>query len=148
MLHFGVPERSDVRLRLGGSSPYALVLLTDSGSRISTSGSQIRRELDRGRYVVAVRAEIGAPASAYTLGLVIRRITTTTLKASTVEPALGTSVTFTLARGGSAAAGLERSLTGRSGMGEGALCGGSPLRGQSSTPAPARRPTTATVANS
>ena len=51
----------------GGSSPYALVLMTDSGGRISTSGSQVRRQLDRGRYVVAVRAEIGAPASSYTL---------------------------------------------------------------------------------
>ena len=68
---FGTRTRV-VRLRLGGSTPYALVLMTDSGARVTTSGSQIRRQLDRGRYVVAVQAEIGAPASAYTLSLVIR----------------------------------------------------------------------------
>ena len=73
--HFDVPERSDVRLRLGSKADYSLLLLTDSGSRIANSKGQIRRQLERGRYVVAVRGEIGAPAARYALGLVIRRLT-------------------------------------------------------------------------
>ncbi len=95
--HFDVPERSDVRLRLGTSADYGLVLLSDSGSRVSGSGKQIRRQLDRGRYVVAVRGEIGLPATTYTLGLVIRRLTATTLKASATEVPPGAAVTLTLA---------------------------------------------------
>jgi len=95
--HFDVAERSDVRLRLGGTAPYSLVLLTDSGSRISSSGEQVRRQLERGRYVVAVRGEIGAPASGYTLELVIRRLTVTTLKTATPELPPGAAVTLALA---------------------------------------------------
>ena len=106
--HFDVVERSDVRLRLGGNTPFALVLLTDSGNRISTGSSQIRRQLERGRYVVAVRAEIGAPAAGYTLGLVVRHITTTTLKASTLEPAPGTAVQLAIATAPSPGAGTVK----------------------------------------
>ena len=51
VFHFDVAERSDVRLRLGGASGYSLVLRRDSGSRLAGSGDQIRRQLDRGRYV-------------------------------------------------------------------------------------------------
>ena len=85
VFHFDVAERSDVRLRLGGASDYSLVLLTDSGFRLASSGDQIRRQLERGRYVLAVRGEIGAAASRYTLGLVIRRLTVTTLKIAVPE---------------------------------------------------------------
>ena len=97
VFHFGVAERSDVRLRLGGAPAYSLVLLTDSGSRLTSAGDQIRRQLDRGRYVVAVRGEIGAAASRYTLGLVIRRLTVTTLKAASPEVLPGVPVTLSLA---------------------------------------------------
>ena len=97
VFHFDVAERSDVRLRLGGASDYSLVLLTDSGFRLASSGDQIRRQLERGRYVLAVRGEIGAAASRYTLGLVIRRLTVTTLKVAVPEVLPGVPVTLSLA---------------------------------------------------
>jgi hypothetical protein len=94
--HFDVAERSDVRLRLTGGGSASIVLLTDTGSRIGSSEGQIRRQLDRGRYVVAVRGVIGAASSHYALGLVVRRLTTTTLTASAAEVAPGTTVSFTV----------------------------------------------------
>ena len=96
VFHFDVTERSDVRLHLTGGGSSSIVLLTDSGSRIGTSEGQISRQLDRGRYVVAVRGVIGAEPSRYTLGLVVRRLTSTTLSASTAEVAPGTGVSFTV----------------------------------------------------
>lgn len=96
LYHFDITERSDVRLRLDGAASASVILLTDSGSRIASSGDQIRRQLERGRYVVAVRGETGTPASRYTLGLVIRRITTTTLTASSTELVPRAAVGFTV----------------------------------------------------
>jgi len=92
--HFDVAERSEVRLRLGTAAKYALVLLTDSGSRLASSEGQLRLQLDRGRYVVAVRGEVGAPAAKYTLALVVRRLTATTLTASSAEITPGSAVTL------------------------------------------------------
>ncbi len=106
--HFDVAERSDVRLRLGGKADYSLILLADSGSRISNSKEQIRRQLERGRYVVAVRGEIGAPAATYTLGLVIRRLTTTSLTASLAEAAPGAAVSLTLTTAPAPGSGLVK----------------------------------------
>ena len=106
--HFDVAERSDVRLRLGGKADYSLILLADSGSRISNSKEQIRRQLERGRYVVAVRGEIGAPAATYTLGLVIRRLTTTSLTASLAEVAPGAAVSLTLTTAPAPGSGLVK----------------------------------------
>jgi hypothetical protein len=96
VFHFDVAERSDVRLLLTGGGSSSIVLLTDSGSRIGSSEGQISRQLDRGRYVVAVRGVIGAAPSHYTLGLVIRRLTATTLTASATEVTPGTGVTLTI----------------------------------------------------
>ena len=95
VFHFDVAERSDVRLLLKGGGSASIILLTDSGSRIASSEGQISRQLDRGRYVVAVRGVIGAAPSHYTLGLVVRRLTSTTLTASATEVSPRTTVSFT-----------------------------------------------------
>jgi len=97
VFHFDVTERSDVRLLLTGGGSPSIVLLTDSGSRIGSSERRLSRQLDRGRYVVAVRGVIGAASSHYTLGLVVRRLTTTALTASATEVAPGAGVSFTVA---------------------------------------------------
>jgi hypothetical protein len=94
--HFDVAERSDIRLRLVSGGSVSIVLLTDSGARLGSAGDEVRRQLDRGRYVVAVRAEAGAPATKYVLSLVIRRLTTTTLAASAAEVAPGAAVMLTI----------------------------------------------------
>ena len=88
--HFDVREPSDVRLSLHGADSTSLVLVTDTGQRIASQGDVVRRQLERGRYVAAVRSTVGAPASKYTLRLVIRRLTATTLQSSAKEsfPAL------------------------------------------------------------
>jgi len=92
LYHFDVERRSEVTLSLGGGSTFALV--RDDGPRIG-SFSHVRRQLDTGRYVVAVTTTVGAPASRYTLRLLIREITTTALRLSapTIEP--GTAVSLT-----------------------------------------------------
>ena len=95
--HFDVELSSDVRLRLG-SAPgrsFSLLLLTDTGGRVAAGGNEIRRRLGVGRYVVAVRGEVGTPGGRYALSLVIRQLTSTSLTTSASQIAAGSSVTLT-----------------------------------------------------
>jgi hypothetical protein len=57
LYRFDVARRSAVALRLRGRGNLRLLLLKDSGRRIDQGGRQIRRNLRRGRYVVAVRSD-------------------------------------------------------------------------------------------
>ena len=93
--HFDVGERSDVRLRLANAAGYQMTLLTDEGGRVQSSGDQIRRQLDRGRYVVAVQSSVGKDAARYNLSLVVRALTATTLSASSSEVEPHSAVTLT-----------------------------------------------------
>ena len=95
--HFDVGIRSDVRLRLADRAGYQMVLMTDSGSPVQSSTTEIRRRLDRGRYVVAVSGQVGGEAAPYTLSLVVRTLTLTTLTASAREILPRSPVTFTAA---------------------------------------------------
>lgn len=83
--HFDVARRGDVRVEVSGG--LRVRLLTDGGQGLGV-GSSLRRQLSPGRYVVAVTAAVGEPAVRYTLSLLIREITSTTLRlpARTVEP--------------------------------------------------------------
>ena len=83
--HFDVSVRGDVRLRLADRGGYQMVLMTDTGSRVQSSSDEIRRRLDRGRYVVAVSGNVGGVAATYTLSLVVRTLTATTLTTSAKE---------------------------------------------------------------
>ncbi|HSP73798.1 MAG TPA: hypothetical protein VLN26_15580, partial [Gaiellaceae bacterium] len=99
LYHFDVSQPSDVRLRLGTGRDRGLsiALLTDSGRQVGSSSSEIRRNLARGRYVVAVRGSVDKPGGSYGLGLVVRQLTSTTLTAPSSEVAPGASVTFAVA---------------------------------------------------
>ena len=92
LYHFDLSRRSEVTLTLGGGSTFTLV--RDDGGRIGTF-SHVRRQLEPGRYVVAVTTTVGAPASRYTLRLLVREITSTALRlsATTIEP--GGAITLT-----------------------------------------------------
>jgi hypothetical protein len=92
--HFDVGERSDVRLRLANRAGYEMTLVTDQGGRLQSSTEQIRRQLDRGRYVVAVRSQVGKPAAHYTLSLVVRSLTATTLSTAVSEVVPHSTVTL------------------------------------------------------
>src|SRR5918994_1579521 len=83
--HFDVERRGDVRLEVTNGLRFQL--LTDGGRRLG-SASSVRRQLDPGRYVVAVTASLGDSRTGYTLTLLIREITSTSLRlaATTVEP--------------------------------------------------------------
>ena len=68
-------------------------LLRDDGQRLGTHAS-LRRRLEPGRYVVAVTASFGDPGSRYTLSLLIREITATTLRLAAPTVAPGSPVTL------------------------------------------------------
>jgi hypothetical protein len=91
VFHFDVAERGDVRLDVTGGLSF--VLLRDNGVRLAEASS-FRRQLGAGRYVVAVTTAFGGTSVRYTLALLIREITSTSLRldAATVEP--GSSVTL------------------------------------------------------
>jgi hypothetical protein len=95
--HFDVAQTSDVRLRLGTAPgrSFSLLLVTDSGGRVAGGGNEIRRRLGVGRYVVAVRGEVGTPGGRYALSLVIRLLTSTSLTTSSAQIARGSSVSLT-----------------------------------------------------
>ncbi|MGL6280425.1 MAG: hypothetical protein ACRC50_12830 [Gaiella sp.] len=99
LYHFDVVERSDVRLRLAQAKGrrFGIELMTDTGRTLRRASDEINRKLDRGRYVVAVAGEPGTPGGAYGLGLVVRRVTSTTLVASATEIVPGASVVLTIA---------------------------------------------------
>jgi hypothetical protein len=96
LYHFDVAAPSDVRLRLANTdgSTFTLLLLTDGGARIDASAGEIRRRLVRGRYVVAVRGELGSASGRYALSLVVRGVTTTILTSSGAEISPGSQVTL------------------------------------------------------
>jgi hypothetical protein len=91
VFHFDVEQRSDVRLAVSGGLRF--VLVRDDGVRLAESSS-FRRQLGPGRYVVAVTTAFGGASVRYTLALLIREITSTSLRldAATVEP--GTAVSL------------------------------------------------------
>jgi hypothetical protein len=96
--HFDVERLSEARLGLAvGGGSFSLVLLTDTGARLATGGTAVRRRLDRGRYVVAVQAPAGTSAGLYRLALRLRDVTSTTVLLSgalSSEVAPGTAVTI------------------------------------------------------
>src|SRR5207253_10663051 len=69
LYHFDVARPSEAQLNLvqGAGRSFALVLLTDSGTRLASGESRIRRRLARGRYVIAVEAPPGTSAGGYRL---------------------------------------------------------------------------------
>jgi hypothetical protein len=91
LYHFDVDRRGDVRLDV--TNGLSFELLRDDGRRLGSHAS-LRRRLEPGRYVVAVTASFGDPATRYQLSLLIREITSTSLlvAASTVAP--GSPVTL------------------------------------------------------
>ena len=91
VFHFDVERRGDVRVEVTGGLRF--VLVRDDGVRLAEASS-FRRQLAPGRYVVAVTAGYGGASVRYTLALLIREITSTSLRldAATIEP--GASVTL------------------------------------------------------
>ena len=83
LYRFRVLDRSDVTLRLVGPSSSHLILLSETGHHLSSSGGPgaLTSPLGPGRYFVAVRAESGARGR-YRLSLLERRLTTTTVLAN------------------------------------------------------------------
>nr|MBA2297881.1 hypothetical protein [Actinomycetota bacterium] len=91
LYHFDVERRGDVRL--GVTNGLRFELLRDDGRRLGSHRS-VRRSLEPGRYVVAVTASFGAPAVRYELSLLIREITSTTLRLAAPTVAPGDPVTL------------------------------------------------------
>jgi hypothetical protein len=91
LYHFDVERRADVQLKLTGGLRFAL--LRDDGRRLG-SHAALRRNLEPGRYVVAVTARFGDSAVRYGLSLLIREITSTTLRLAETTIAPGTAVTL------------------------------------------------------
>jgi hypothetical protein len=87
--HFDVERRSDVRIAVTGGIRFQLV--RDDGARLGTFATATRR-LEPGRYVVAVSAAVGEPGVRYSLSLLVREITTTTLRLAAPRVALGATV--------------------------------------------------------
>ena len=85
LYHFDVERRADVRLSL--TNGLAFQLLRDDGTRLGTH-TTFRRQLAPGRYVVAVTSSFGEPSTRYQLALLIRQITSTTLRlqSTAVQP--------------------------------------------------------------
>lgn len=83
--HFDMERTADVRLDVTNGLRFQL--LTDGGQRLGTFGS-FRRQLAPGRYVVAVTAGFGEPGVRYALTLLVREITSTSLRlpATAVPP--------------------------------------------------------------
>jgi hypothetical protein len=99
LFHFDVERTSEVRLRLRrpGDRPFSLLLLTDSGDRLGSDESTLRRRLGRGRYVVAVSGPPGSRAGRYRLSLLLRDVTSTSVLisgSSSAEVTPGASVTL------------------------------------------------------
>jgi hypothetical protein len=56
-----------------------VLLLDDSGRRISSDSGTLRRRLGRGRYVVAVGGTVGTRSGRYRLSLLLRDVTSTSV---------------------------------------------------------------------
>jgi hypothetical protein len=81
LFHFDVSRPSNVRLRLrqrAGRS-FSLVLLRDTGGVLGTGDDEVARRLGPGRYVVAVRGEVGTAAGPYRVALLLRDVTSTSV---------------------------------------------------------------------
>lgn len=89
LYHFDVERLSEVALEVTGGLRFTLV--RDDGTRLGTF-AQVRRRLGPGRYVVAVTAGFGEPASRYSLALLIREITATTLPLASTNVEPGTPI--------------------------------------------------------
>jgi hypothetical protein len=78
-----------VRIAVTGGIRFQLV--RDDGARLGTFATANRR-LEPGRYVVAVSAAVGEPRVRYSLSLLVRDITATTLRLAAPRVALGATV--------------------------------------------------------
>jgi hypothetical protein len=95
--HFDVERLSEVRIGLARAAgrSFSLVLLSDSGKRIAIDDDEVRRQLNRGRYVVAVQSAVGSRPGRYRLTVRLRDVTSTSVLISgqhSAEVAPGTSV--------------------------------------------------------
>ncbi len=91
LYHFDVERRGDLRLDVTNGLRFEL--LRDDGRRLGSHTSP-RRRLEPGRYVVAVTASFGDAAARYQLSLLIREITSTTLRLASATVAPGSPVTL------------------------------------------------------
>jgi hypothetical protein len=96
LYHFDVPALSAVRLRLETGHGFSISLLTYGGARLGSGQGEVDRTLAPGNYVAAVNASVGAAGGAYSLLLVIRQVTKTTLTASSPQVPPGAPITFTI----------------------------------------------------
>jgi len=99
LYHFAVVRPSEARLRLarGAGHSFELLLLTDSGKRLASGQTTLRRRLARGRYVIAVQAPPGTSAGSYRLSLRLRSLTSTSVLVSgksSAEVTPGTTVSI------------------------------------------------------
>ena len=92
LFHFDVERRADVRLSVTGGLRF--VLVRDDGLRLGEFAA-FRRQLAPGRYVVAVSAPFGTTGVAYRLALLIREITSTSLRLTAPVVGPGTPVALT-----------------------------------------------------
>jgi hypothetical protein len=97
LYHFDVARPSEARVSLlqRAGRAFELVLLTDTGHRLGRANANVRRQLPRGRYVVAVEAPPGTSSGAYRLTLRLRNLTSTSVLVSgerSAEVAPGTTV--------------------------------------------------------
>jgi hypothetical protein len=90
LYHFDVERRGDVRLDVTNGLRFQLV--RDDGQRLGSHASL--RRLEPGRYVVAVTASFDDSGSRYALSLLIREITSTTLRLAEMTVAPGSLVTL------------------------------------------------------
>ena len=102
LYHFDVARPSEARMSLvrGAGRSFQLVLLTDSGTRLASGETGIRRRLARGRYVIAVEAPPGTSSGVYRLTLRLRGLTSTSVLVSGTssgEVAPGTTVSISCA---------------------------------------------------
>ena len=79
LYRFSVARRSDLRVRLGTSHDFHVLLLSDGGRRLacgcgSAGGKQVERRIAPGRYFIAVRAR-NADGGSYVLSRLARTIT-------------------------------------------------------------------------
>ena len=102
LYHFAVVRPSEARLRLarGAGRSFELLLLTDSGKRLASGQTTLRRRLARGRYVIAVQAPPGTSAGSYRLSLRLRSLTSTSVlvsgkSSSEVTPGTTVSISCT-----------------------------------------------------
>ena len=98
LYRFRVAERSDVTLTLAAPSSMRLVLLSESGRRVSSSEGPgpLTVSLGQGTYYVAVRADSGGHGR-YRLSLLERGLTTTSVlangsRSATVSPGASVSI--------------------------------------------------------